>query len=114
MEDKLQNYRTKKRREALINNLKDKFYNMVSFNQIRSDSKSDHVSVEKVKVKVDFFFNFIHTSTIISINQFFRLIIKRQFTQTNQVMKIQNHLLVSLLLKMRLTKKNLRKTPKTP
>lgn len=50
MEEKLQNYRSKKRREALINNIKDKFYNMVSFNQIRSDTKSDHVIVETVSL----------------------------------------------------------------
>lgn len=48
MEEKLQSYRSKKRREAVINTFKDKFYNMVSFNQIRSDSKSDHVIVETV------------------------------------------------------------------
>lgn len=50
MEEKLQNYRSKKRREAVINNFKDKFYNMVSFNQIRSDTKSDHVIVETVNL----------------------------------------------------------------
>lgn len=49
MEEKLQNYRSKKRREAVINSFKDKFFNMVSFNQIKSDTKSDHV-VETVNL----------------------------------------------------------------
>lgn len=50
MEEKLQNYRSKKRREAVINSVKDKLYNMVSFNQIKSDTKSDHVIVETVNL----------------------------------------------------------------
>lgn len=50
MEEKLQNYRSKKRREAVINSVKDKFYNMVSFNPIKIDTKSDDVIVEKVNL----------------------------------------------------------------
>ncbi|XP_053698250.1 SAYSvFN domain-containing protein 1 [Sabethes cyaneus] len=46
MEEKLSNYRTKKRRQALLNNFKDRFFNMVSFQQVRVDEKASHVIVE--------------------------------------------------------------------
>ncbi|XP_055642903.1 SAYSvFN domain-containing protein 1 [Toxorhynchites rutilus septentrionalis] len=46
MESKLNSYRTNKRRQALLNNFKDRLYNMVSFQQVRVEEKSTHVIVE--------------------------------------------------------------------
>ncbi|XP_058460145.1 uncharacterized protein LOC131435871 [Malaya genurostris] len=46
MDAKLNNYRTKKRRQAVLNSFKDRLFNMVSFQQVRVDEKSTHVIVE--------------------------------------------------------------------
>ncbi|XP_062536016.1 uncharacterized protein LOC134205105 [Armigeres subalbatus] len=46
MEGKLNSYRSQKRRQAILNNFKDRLYNMVSFQQVRVDEKSTHVIVE--------------------------------------------------------------------
>ncbi|XP_050072008.1 SAYSvFN domain-containing protein 1 [Anopheles maculipalpis] len=46
MESKLDNYRKTKRRQALLNDVKDKIYNMVSFHQVQSGEKASHVIIE--------------------------------------------------------------------
>ncbi|XP_058840212.1 uncharacterized protein LOC131695730 [Topomyia yanbarensis] len=46
MDAKLNSYRTKKRRQAVLNSFKDRLFNMVSFQQVRVDEKSTHVIVE--------------------------------------------------------------------
>lgn len=46
MDAKLASYRSTKRRQALLNSFKDRLYNMVSFQQVKSDEKSTHVIVE--------------------------------------------------------------------
>lgn len=48
MDSKLEDYRAKKRRQATIDNVKDKLFNMVSFQQVKSDTKNEHVTAEQV------------------------------------------------------------------
>lgn len=50
MEEKLEKYRAKKRRQARINDFKTRLINMVTFQQVRVDSanKNDHVIVQDV------------------------------------------------------------------
>lgn len=49
MEEKLEKYRAKKRRQAIINNFKTRLINMVTFQQVRvDDNKNDHVIVQDV------------------------------------------------------------------
>lgn len=60
MEEKLESYRAKKRRQAVINNFKTRLINMVTFQQVRSDTdnKNEHVIVEDViapKIKQNIF-----------------------------------------------------------
>ncbi|XP_058115944.1 SAYSvFN domain-containing protein 1 [Anopheles ziemanni] len=45
MESKLDSYRKVKRRQALLNDFKERIFNMVSFQQVRSDEKASHVIV---------------------------------------------------------------------
>uniref|UniRef100_A0AAG5CSW3 SAYSvFN domain-containing protein n=1 Tax=Anopheles atroparvus TaxID=41427 RepID=A0AAG5CSW3_ANOAO len=45
MESKLDSYRKVKRRQALLNDFKERVYNMVSFQQVRGEEKSEHVIV---------------------------------------------------------------------
>uniref|UniRef100_A0A182JCB4 Uncharacterized protein n=1 Tax=Anopheles atroparvus TaxID=41427 RepID=A0A182JCB4_ANOAO len=45
MEFKLDSYRKVKRRQALLNDFKERVYNMVSFQQVRGEEKSAHVIV---------------------------------------------------------------------
>lgn len=54
MDSQLEDYRAKKRRQAAINNVKDKIFNMVSFQQVKSDSKNEHVTIEEVINKQTF------------------------------------------------------------
>lgn len=51
MDSQLEDYRAKKRRQATINNVKDKLFNMVSFQQVKSDLKNEHVTTEEVILK---------------------------------------------------------------
>uniref|UniRef100_A0A2M4CYP3 SAYSvFN domain-containing protein n=1 Tax=Anopheles darlingi TaxID=43151 RepID=A0A2M4CYP3_ANODA len=46
MESKLDSYRKTKRRQAVLNDVKDLFYNMVSFQQVRGEEKVTHVIIE--------------------------------------------------------------------
>uniref|UniRef100_A0A182P3Z5 SAYSvFN domain-containing protein n=1 Tax=Anopheles epiroticus TaxID=199890 RepID=A0A182P3Z5_9DIPT len=46
MESKLDSYRKTKRRQALLNDVKDRLYNMVSFHQVQTEEKASHVIVE--------------------------------------------------------------------
>ncbi|XP_055545029.1 uncharacterized protein LOC129730035 [Wyeomyia smithii] len=46
MEEKLSSYRSKKRRQAVLNNFKDLLFNMVSFQQVKVNEKATHVIVE--------------------------------------------------------------------
>lgn len=49
MDSKLEEYRKRKRRQAIVNDIKNRFLNMVSFQQVKSDTKSDHVIVQEVR-----------------------------------------------------------------
>ncbi|XP_050083161.1 SAYSvFN domain-containing protein 1 [Anopheles aquasalis] len=46
MESKLDSYRKTKRRQAVLNDVKDLLYNMVSFQQVRAEEKATHVTIE--------------------------------------------------------------------
>uniref|UniRef100_A0A182I965 Uncharacterized protein n=1 Tax=Anopheles arabiensis TaxID=7173 RepID=A0A182I965_ANOAR len=46
MENKLDSYRRTKRRQALLNDVKDRIYNMVSFHQVQTEEKASHVIIE--------------------------------------------------------------------
>uniref|UniRef100_A0A2M4AZP2 Putative conserved plasma membrane protein n=1 Tax=Anopheles triannulatus TaxID=58253 RepID=A0A2M4AZP2_9DIPT len=46
MESKLDSYRKTKRRQAVLNDVKDLLYNMVSFQQVRAEEKATHITVE--------------------------------------------------------------------
>uniref|UniRef100_A0A182NCH9 SAYSvFN domain-containing protein n=1 Tax=Anopheles dirus TaxID=7168 RepID=A0A182NCH9_9DIPT len=46
MESKLDSYRKTKRRQAILNDFKDRFYNMVSFHQVQTEEKASHVIIE--------------------------------------------------------------------
>uniref|UniRef100_A0A182U5W0 SAYSvFN domain-containing protein n=1 Tax=Anopheles melas TaxID=34690 RepID=A0A182U5W0_9DIPT len=46
MENKLDSYRKTKRRQALLNDVKDRIYNMVSFHQVQTEEKASHVIIE--------------------------------------------------------------------
>lgn len=48
MDYKLEDYRAKKRRQATINNVKDKLLKMVSFKGKNSDAENEHVTTEEV------------------------------------------------------------------
>lgn len=50
MDGKLEEYRTKIRRQARINDFKTRLINMVTFQQVRvdGDNKNDHVIVQDV------------------------------------------------------------------
>ena len=50
MDSKLEEYRAKKRRQAQINSIKTKFFNMVSFQQVKTDGKSGHVIIQDVSL----------------------------------------------------------------
>ncbi|GAB0087525.1 uncharacterized protein DMENIID0001_018420 [Sergentomyia squamirostris] len=58
MEEKLQAYRRKKRREEAIQGFKEKIFNMVSFHQIRVDSSKpeekaeEHVSIDAPETEI--------------------------------------------------------------
>uniref|UniRef100_A0A182QTL5 SAYSvFN domain-containing protein n=1 Tax=Anopheles farauti TaxID=69004 RepID=A0A182QTL5_9DIPT len=45
MDSKLDNYRKTKRRKALLNDFKDRIYNMVSFHQVQTEEKASHVII---------------------------------------------------------------------
>lgn len=45
MEDKLEAYRRKKRRQEVLNNFKDKLFSMVSLQQLKTNDKSEHVII---------------------------------------------------------------------
>ncbi|XP_035777952.1 SAYSvFN domain-containing protein 1-like [Anopheles albimanus] len=46
MESKLDSYRKTKRRQAVLNDVKDLLFNMVSFQQVRGEEKATHVIIE--------------------------------------------------------------------
>ncbi|XP_052889775.1 uncharacterized protein LOC128298083 [Anopheles moucheti] len=46
MESKLDSYRKTKRRQALLNDVKERIYNMVSFHQVQTEEKASHVIIE--------------------------------------------------------------------
>uniref|UniRef100_A0A182LX63 SAYSvFN domain-containing protein n=1 Tax=Anopheles culicifacies TaxID=139723 RepID=A0A182LX63_9DIPT len=49
MESKLDSYRKTKRRQAILNDFKERFYNMVSFHQVQTEEKASHVIIEADK-----------------------------------------------------------------
>uniref|UniRef100_A0A182RRR6 SAYSvFN domain-containing protein n=1 Tax=Anopheles funestus TaxID=62324 RepID=A0A182RRR6_ANOFN len=46
MESKLDSYRKTKRRQAILNDFKERIYNMVSFHQVQTADKASHVIIE--------------------------------------------------------------------
>uniref|UniRef100_A0A182W118 SAYSvFN domain-containing protein n=1 Tax=Anopheles minimus TaxID=112268 RepID=A0A182W118_9DIPT len=46
MESKLDSYRKTKRRQAILNDFKERIYNMVSFHQVQTEEKASHVIIE--------------------------------------------------------------------
>lgn len=60
MDKKLEQYRKTKRRQAILNSYKEKFWNMVSFHQVAKNEKSDHVIIE-TEIEVGFIYIYLST-----------------------------------------------------